>query len=85
MSPAPGAGDPDSAMSEECAECGAYFASAEQLLSHRSAAHRGGDARATLAMNPESRTPGLVCALCGHRFGTPQELARHNLAPHPAL
>jgi hypothetical protein len=35
-----------------------------------------------MAMNPESTTPGLVCALCGQRFRGPQELAAHNLRPH---
>ncbi len=72
-------------MSETCPECGGAFASPTELLAHREKTHAGGDARASLAMNAESHTPGLVCALCGERFSGPQDLARHNLQPHPPV
>jgi uncharacterized C2H2 Zn-finger protein len=71
-------------MAEECPDCGASFGAPAELVRHVNEKHGGGDARASLAMNPEARTPGLVCALCGQRFRTPAELARHNLGPHPA-
>jgi hypothetical protein len=69
-------------MSEECADCGASFATAAALVQHMKEQHGGGDAKASLAMNPESTKPGLVCALCGARFRRPGELAEHNLRPH---
>lgn len=72
-------------MPEECPDCGGTFASPADLLNHVTKAHGGGDAKASLAMNPESQRRGLVCALCGHRFSSPAELARHNLEPHPGL
>lgn len=69
-------------MAEECADCGASFASAAELSLHMRRAHAGGDPKASLAMNPESRTLGLVCGLCGERFMSRDALARHNLGPH---
>ncbi len=67
---------------DECADCGASFASPGDLVRHVAEVHHGGDARASLEMNPETRRPGLLCALCGARFATPMALARHNLIPH---
>ncbi len=69
-------------MAEECADCGATFSAPAELVRHMQSAHSGGDAHASLKMNPEADRPGLVCALCGQRFRNRQELARHNLAPH---
>jgi uncharacterized C2H2 Zn-finger protein len=73
-------------MAEECADCGAWFAASSDLVQHMRTAHPGGDPDASFAMNPESEKPGLVCALCGARFRTRRELARHNSVPHgPAV
>jgi uncharacterized C2H2 Zn-finger protein len=73
-------------MAEECADCGASFASSAELVQHMKEAHPGGDPDASLAMNPESDRAGLVCGLCGARFRTRKELARHNAIPHgPAV
>ena len=69
-------------MAEECPDCGASFASSAGLVDHMKRAHTGGDPQASLAMNPEAGRAGLVCGLCGARFRTPQELARHNVTPH---
>ncbi len=69
-------------MTDECPDCGASFGSPGELVRHVRAAHAGGDARASLEMNPESERPGLVCGLCGARFRAPEELARHNATPH---
>jgi Zinc finger, C2H2 type len=70
-------------MAEECADCGASFGSASDLMVHMRTAHSGGDAAASLSMNPESHRAGLVCGLCGERFRTRAALARHNELPHP--
>jgi len=69
-------------MVEECPDCGATFASATGLVMHMNKRHAGGDSKASMAMNPESRIAGLKCSLCGARFALPQELAAHNLQPH---
>jgi hypothetical protein len=69
-------------MSETCAICGAPEASAAALVEHMRIAHAHDDPAKDVEMNPESRTPGLVCALCGRRFATPMALADHNLQPH---
>jgi uncharacterized C2H2 Zn-finger protein len=69
-------------MAEECADCGASFASSAELVQHMKEAHPGGDPKASLAMNPESEKAGLVCGLCGARFRTREELVRHNSTPH---
>jgi hypothetical protein len=69
-------------MAEECADCGAPFANASELMEHMKEAHSGGDSKASMEMNPESHHAGLVCSLCGARFRTRAELARHNLSPH---
>ncbi|HTX63555.1 MAG TPA: C2H2-type zinc finger protein [Acidimicrobiales bacterium] len=70
-------------MSETCAICGAPKATAEELVEHMNTAHKNEDPASDVEMNPETHTPGYVCALCGHRFPTPAALARHNLQPHP--
>ncbi|MGA8302274.1 MAG: C2H2-type zinc finger protein [Thermoplasmata archaeon] len=70
-------------MAEECASCGGYFASPSELLAHTKKAHPTHDSSESLAMNPESLEPGLVCALCGVRFRDSEALARHNVSPHP--
>jgi uncharacterized C2H2 Zn-finger protein len=70
-------------MSEECADCGASFSSPPDLIDHMNTAHGGGDATASLAMNPMSETPLLECALCGRTFTSREALAAHNLSPHP--
>ena len=69
-------------MAEECPDCGASFASAAALVTHVKATHHGGDAKASLEMNPEAKIAGLVCALCGARFSSREALAQHNLRPH---
>jgi len=69
-------------MAEECADCGAMLATPAELVQHMKEALGGGNAKASLPMNPEAERPGLVCALCGGRFGDRQSLARHNLSPH---
>ena len=69
-------------MSEVCADCGEYFGSPSEMIAHVRAAHPGGDPGASRATNPESTTPGLACALCGQRFTSREELARHNIRPH---
>ena len=69
-------------MSEACADCGEYFGSPSDLTAHMRTVPSGGDPEASLATNPESSTPGLVCALCGRRFTSRDELARHNISPH---
>ncbi|HEV2165856.1 MAG TPA: C2H2-type zinc finger protein [Thermoplasmata archaeon] len=71
-------------MAEECADCGASFASPADLVAHMKKVHAGGDPKASLGMNPESRTPGLECSICGARFATAEALAAHNLKPHPS-
>jgi hypothetical protein len=70
-------------MAEMCAGCAGSFATPADLVLHVKKAHSGGDPRASLSMNPESSTPGVVCALCGRRFASPRALARHALSPHP--
>ena len=62
-------------MSEACADCGEYFGSPSDLTAHMRTVPSGGDPEASLATNPESSTPGLVCALCGRRFTSRDELA----------
>lgn len=69
-------------MAEQCAQCGASFSSATQLIEHTNERHGAVDREATLAMNPEASRAGLVCALCGKRFADRQALAQHNLSPH---
>jgi hypothetical protein len=69
-------------IAQECADCGASFGSPGELVRHMATAHGGGDATASLDMNPEAHRPGFVCGLCGARFPTPTALARHNLRPH---
>jgi uncharacterized Zn-finger protein len=69
-------------MAEICADCAGSFASPTALLEHVRKVHAGGDSRSSFAMNPESRLPGVVCALCGKRYLTPAALARHGLTPH---
>jgi uncharacterized C2H2 Zn-finger protein len=69
-------------MAEECADCGASFGSPAELVAHMNKAHAGGDAKASMEMNPESHIPGLECAACGARFATREALASHNLRPH---
>jgi hypothetical protein len=71
-------------MSEECADCGAVFADPAELVQHVAKVHSGGDADASLAMNPYSQTPGFTCSLCGATFATPEALAEHDARPHPA-
>ncbi|HTW77742.1 MAG TPA: C2H2-type zinc finger protein [Thermoplasmata archaeon] len=71
-------------MSEECAECGAYFATPADLMAHVRDQHRDAatNRAESLGMNPESHRAGLVCALCGMRFSSAAALARHNAVPH---
>jgi uncharacterized C2H2 Zn-finger protein len=71
-------------MAEMCADCGASFGSAAELVKHMRTAHSGGDASASLAMNPEASNPGFKCARCGAVFATPELLAAHGLQPHSA-
>ena len=72
-------------MAEECSECGQSFGSPAELIAHQKKGHvhAGPEARDTL--NPHETTPYLECALCGARFRTREELARHDLAPHSVL
>jgi len=69
-------------MAEECAECGGWFASPTALVIHVKEAHSVIHGDQSLALNPESHTPGLVCALCGKRFRSREALMRHNFSPH---
>jgi hypothetical protein len=69
-------------MAQECADCGATFGSPAELVEHMNTVHGGGDAEASLEMNPEASRAGVMCALCGKRFATGRALARHNLQPH---
>jgi uncharacterized C2H2 Zn-finger protein len=69
-------------VAEECADCGATFANPAELVAHVKKAHGTINPAESLAMNPESHTPGLVCALCGIRFPNREALARHSLRPH---
>ncbi|MCI4366545.1 MAG: hypothetical protein L3K08_02205 [Thermoplasmata archaeon] len=70
-------------MSEECPDCGATFADPAELVQHLNKAHAGGNATASMAMNPYASSPGLTCSLCGATFATPDALAAHGLKPHP--
>jgi len=70
-------------MAEECAACGASFGSPTDLVAHMQKKHKDHTDNETLAMNPESERPGMVCALCGRRFWSEDALARHNMTPHP--
>lgn len=70
-------------MAEMCSYCAGSFATPAELVLHVRKDHSGGDSRTSLAMNPESRKSGVVCALCGRRFANPRALARHALSPHP--
>ncbi|HTZ62050.1 MAG TPA: C2H2-type zinc finger protein [Thermoplasmata archaeon] len=69
-------------MAEVCADCGASFGGPAELVRHMNTVHHGGDDVASLDMNPESHRAGLVCALCGKRFRSKEELRRHGLGPH---
>ena len=69
-------------MAEICPDCAGSFPDPADLVYHLRKAHAGGDPKESLSINPESRRPGLVCALCGRRFPTPGALARHALSPH---
>jgi uncharacterized C2H2 Zn-finger protein len=71
-------------MAELCGDCGGSFGSPADLAKHVKKAHAGGNPAASLAMNPASETPGLSCAFCGRSFRTREELAAHDLEPHPA-
>lgn len=71
-------------MSETCSLCGEVFGSVTSLVEHENLAHSHDDQAQDVEMNPETHRAGLVCALCGRRFPTPQALAAHNLRPHPA-
>lgn len=71
-------------MVELCPDCGESFGSPADLVTHMKAVHGGGDAEASMDMNPASHEPGLECALCGRWFPTKEALAAHNLQPHPA-
>ncbi len=70
-------------MSEACPICGAPEGSPASLVEPMRTAHKHDDPAQDVEMNLEAHTPGLVCALCGHRFATPKQLAEHNLRPHP--
>jgi hypothetical protein len=69
-------------VAELCANCGSTFASPAELVFHVKKKHRTVDPNESLAMNPESHQPGLVCALCGDQFPNREALARHNVRPH---
>jgi hypothetical protein len=71
-------------MAEVCSDCGAYVASAAELVEHVKTAHGQVRSEESLATNAESHVPGYQCSLCGRRFASPQELAAHTLRPHPA-
>lgn len=70
-------------MSETCEHCGAPFGSPVSLVEHLQSAHAQDESASSIDWNPEEHTPGLVCALCGHRFPTAKALSQHNLRPHP--
>jgi DNA-directed RNA polymerase subunit RPC12/RpoP len=70
-------------MAEACAQCGAEFGSAAELIDHTRKSHPlGAPSRAAPATPTAQR--GYRCGLCGTSFPTPQQLAAHNLRPHAA-
>jgi uncharacterized C2H2 Zn-finger protein len=69
-------------VAELCPNCGGSFATPAELMVHVKKNHKWSSPMETLSMNPESDTPGLVCALCGARFPDRESLARHNIRPH---
>jgi len=69
-------------MAELCPNCGSYFATPTALVVHVQKAHRWEDPDASLALNPASHTPGVMCGLCGQTFATPDRLMLHSLSPH---
>ncbi len=71
-------------MSDQCAVCGAPFASPAELLAHTHKEHSSA-APTAAAPPPTGSTAWFRCALCGQRFGSPEELRRHNLSPHGRL
>jgi Zinc finger, C2H2 type/C2H2-type zinc finger len=71
-------------MAEICPDCGGSYASPAELVVHMKADHKGGDAKASLDLNPSAHTPGFTCGLCGRTFARPEQLAAHSLHPHTA-
>jgi hypothetical protein len=70
-------------MAELCSNCGSYFGSTADLVTHMRKVHRWEDPNASLSLNPASHTPGVTCGLCARTFPTPELLAAHALRPHP--
>ncbi|MCI4351375.1 MAG: hypothetical protein L3K15_07675 [Thermoplasmata archaeon] len=84
-------------MPENCAECGAPFGSAADLVEHAKKAHAVATmpnappappadpefSSVDLIAEPES-TPRFACVFCASSFATPQELAAHNRSAHLA-
>jgi hypothetical protein len=82
-------------MSENCAECGAPFGSAADLVEHVKKAHTAAPAPAPppapppdakfaavdLAAEPEP-PPRLACVFCDATFSAAEQLAAHNRALH---
>ena len=69
-------------MAEVCGTCGVSFGSSTDLVLHVRKKHRWSDPDESLALNPEAKVPGLLCALCGVRLRDKEALARHNAGPH---
>jgi hypothetical protein len=77
-------------MTEECAECGASFASAADLIEHMKTPHAPETAPSETPNARESsegplgtgaqRAQPFVCGTCGATFATREALAAHNLS-----
>lgn len=70
-------------MSESCAECGASFADAAELIEHTKQVHATPDAVTAPVDEPQSPRV-FVCSFCGATFDSPEEFSSHNQSSHPA-
>jgi DNA-directed RNA polymerase subunit RPC12/RpoP len=70
-------------MAEECSECGAMFASTQDLIQHSHEHSRVPEGNQGVeGLEPAEPQRGFMCLICGAKFGSPQALALHNLEPH---
>jgi DNA-directed RNA polymerase subunit RPC12/RpoP len=70
-------------MAEQCSDCGANFASTQELIQHSHEHSKVPEASEGVELlEPAEPQRGFVCLICGARFGSPQALALHNLEPH---
>lgn len=68
-------------MADTCAECGSSFGSPADLLTHRRKSHPSRPGSLTGPVG-SATAASLECGLCGARFLSREQLARHNLSPH---